>query len=47
MGMSSVLTKKLLIIYLAYKDDPNPPVPIDTIKEFLELEGEVLKELIN
>lgn len=35
----SKLDKKLLDIYMTYKDHDNPPVPLDIIKEFLELEG--------
>lgn len=26
--------------YHRYKNDPDPPVPLDTIKEYLEMEGE-------
>lgn len=33
------LNEKLLDIYITYKDNENPPVPIETIKEYLELEG--------
>lgn len=33
------LNEKLKDIYMTYKDHENPPVPLDTIKEFLELEG--------
>lgn len=33
------LNEKLKDIYLTYKDHKNPPVPLDTIKEYLELEG--------
>jgi hypothetical protein len=35
----SNLDEKLYDIYLTYKDHENPPVPIDTIKEYLELQG--------
>ena len=34
-----IVTHKLKEIYFIYKDDPNPPVPLKTIKEFLEDEG--------
>lgn len=33
------LNKKLKEIYFTYKDHPDPPVPLKTIKEFLEGEG--------
>jgi len=33
------LNEKLLDIYMTFKDDINPPVPLETIKEYLELEG--------
>lgn len=33
------LNEKLLDIYMVYKNHENPPVPLETIKEFLELEG--------
>jgi hypothetical protein len=33
------LNEKLKDIYMTYKDHENPPVPIETIKEYLELEG--------
>lgn len=35
----SQLNDKLLNIYITFKNDENPPVPIETIKEYLELEG--------
>lgn len=35
----SNLDEKLYDIYLTYKDHENPQVPIDTIKEYLELQG--------
>ncbi len=38
------LDKKLKAIYNQYKDQKNPPVPINTIKKYLELEGIPLDE---
>lgn len=38
------LNKKLIDIYNTYKDHENPPVPLKTIKEYLELEGISLNE---
>ena len=35
----SRLNEKLYDIYMTFKDQKNPPVPIETIKEYLELEG--------
>lgn len=40
----SSLNEKLLDIYMTYKDQKNPPVPITTIKEFLILEGVIIDE---
>jgi LEA14-like dessication related protein len=40
----SDLTKKLKDIYTTFKNQSNPPVPIQDIKEFLELEGVELNE---
>ena len=40
----STLNEKLFDIYITYKDHVNPPVPINTIKEYLELEGFSLDE---
>lgn len=40
----SRLNENLKDIYLTYKDQKNPPVPIDTIKEYLELEGVSLED---
>jgi hypothetical protein len=37
--MSLELNEILKKAYNRYKDDPNPPVPLGTIKEYLELEG--------
>jgi hypothetical protein len=37
--MSKELNETLKEAYNRYKDDPNPPVPLGTIKEYLELEG--------
>jgi hypothetical protein len=34
----SEFVEKLLNIYMTYKDQNNPPVPTETIKEYLELE---------
>ena len=38
------LDKKLKAIYIQYKDQKNPPVPVKKIKKFLELEGVSLDE---
>ena len=38
----SSLNEKLKDIYITYKDVANPPVPIDIIKKYLELEGVLL-----
>jgi hypothetical protein len=35
----SSLNEKLLDIYMTYKDQKNPTIPLATIKEFLILEG--------
>lgn len=35
----SKLNEKLIDIYYTFKDYDNPPVPIETIKEYLKLEG--------
>lgn len=40
--ISKELNETLLEAYNRYKDDPNPPVPLVTIKEYLELEGVTL-----
>jgi hypothetical protein len=40
----SPLNEKLLDIYMTYKDHKQPPVPVDTIKEYLVLEGISLDE---
>jgi hypothetical protein len=37
--MSEELQNILIKAYGRWKDDPNPPVPLETIKEYLELEG--------
>lgn len=37
--MSKTLNDKLKNIYQTYKDQENPPVPIEIIKEYLELCG--------
>jgi hypothetical protein len=42
--MSEHLNKLLKEAYHRYKDDSDPPVPLDTIKEFLEFEGISLEE---
>jgi len=41
----SNLNEKLLDIYITYKNHENPPVPLDTIKEYLELEGIILDKI--
>jgi hypothetical protein len=38
------LNDKLKDIYLTYKDDVNSPVPLDIIKEYLELSGVEIDE---
>lgn len=38
------LNDKLKKIYNKYKTDENPPVPLEMIKEFLELDGVHLDE---
>lgn len=40
----SSLNEKFYDIYRTFKDHKNPPVPIDTIKEYLELEGVFLDD---
>jgi len=40
--MSEELNNILKKAYFYYKDDINPPVPIEIIKEYLKLEGIVL-----
>ncbi|MGP8024780.1 MAG: hypothetical protein ACLQG5_03950 [Methanobacterium sp.] len=42
--MSKELTETLLKAYHRWLSDPNPPVPIPEIKEFLENEGINLNE---
>lgn len=37
--MSNELNTILKQAYLQYKSDPNPPVPLEAIKEYLKLEG--------
>lgn len=37
--MSEQLNNLLLKAYQRYKNTVNPPVPIETIKKFLEFEG--------
>jgi hypothetical protein len=39
MKMSYELNNLLKRAYYLYKNDPDSPVPIKTIKEYLELEG--------
>ncbi len=41
------LNEKLKDIYMTYRDQDNPPVPLDAIKEYLELEGVELDESEN
>lgn len=36
--------EKLKVIYQTYKDEKNPPVPVEDIREFLELSGITLEE---
>jgi len=38
------LNEKFYDIYMTFKDHKNPPVPIETIKEYLELEGVLLDD---
>lgn len=40
----SSLNDKLKDIYMTYKDDINPPVPVNDIKEYLRLEGVFLED---
>lgn len=42
--MSKELNNLLKKAYYLWKYVPNPPIPIKTIKEFLELEGISLEE---
>lgn len=42
--MSKTLNDKLKNIYQTYKDQENPPVSINVIKEYLELCGIKLEE---
>lgn len=42
--MTEQLNQLLKEAYHRYKDDPNPPVPLKTIKEFLEFEGVPLEQ---
>lgn len=37
--MLKSLDEKLKIIYDEHKNDTNPPVPVKTIRKYLELEG--------
>lgn len=37
--MLKSLDEKLKTIYNEHKNDTNPPVPVKTIKKYLELEG--------
>jgi len=43
----SNLNDKLKDIYLTYRDQDNPPVPLKAIREYLELEGVELDESRN
>lgn len=45
--MSEELNILLIKAYFLYKDDPDPPLPIKTLKEFLELENISLDESNN
>jgi hypothetical protein len=40
----SKLNDKLKDIYMTYREYENPPVPLDAIKEYLELVGVNLSE---
>ncbi|WP_048203989.1 hypothetical protein [Methanobacterium formicicum] len=42
--MSKELNDVLKRSYIFWKDDPCPPVPLDLIKEYLELEGVSLED---
>lgn len=42
--MSAKFNDKLKSIYQTYKDDENPPVPINKIREYLKLSGVKLDE---
>jgi hypothetical protein len=42
--MARSLNDKLKDIYHTYKDLDNPPVPVDLIKEYLELSGVELRD---
>lgn len=37
--MSKKLNELLIKAYRRWLDEPDPPVPVDTIREYLELEG--------
>jgi hypothetical protein len=41
----SRLNENLKDIYITYKDHKNPPVPLEIIKEYLELEGVLLEDI--
>jgi len=43
-NMAMTLSEKLKDIYVTYKDDEDPPVPVDSIKELLELLGVPLED---
>jgi len=49
MGSNNMLNlnEKLKDIYMTYRNHENPPVPLDTIREYLELEGVELDESEN
>ena len=38
------LNEKLKDIYITFKDVENPPVPLEIIREFLELEGVLMDD---
>lgn len=42
--MSKELNKVLKKVYYTYKDDNNPPIPIELIKEYLAPEGVNLED---
>lgn len=43
--MSEELNNLLKLAYSYWKDEPNPPIPPDTIKKYLKLEGVELSDL--
>lgn len=45
--MSEELNIQLKRAYYTWKDESNPPIPIETIRKYLELEGIFLDNEIN